>query len=93
MGILPLQFVNDESADKLKLTGKEKFSLELNKGELKVGQIIDIKLDNGSTFKAKVRLDTVVEIAYFKNGGILPYVLRKLAKKKGATAWLKLNSW
>jgi len=82
MGVLPLQFINDESADKLGLTGKETFSIELKKGELKVGEEIEVKVSSGKNFKAKVRLDTGVELAYFKNGGILHYVLRKLASKK-----------
>jgi len=81
MGILPLQFVSGENADKLGLTGKEKFSIQLRKGDLKVGEILDVHVDNGKTFKAKARLDTEVELAYFKNGGILQYVLRKMIQK------------
>jgi len=53
----------------------------LRNGELKVGEEIEVKINPGKTFKAKVRIDTLVELQYYKNGGILPYVLRKLAGK------------
>jgi len=53
----------------------------LRNGDLKVGEEIEVKVSTGKNFKAKLRLDTVVELQYFKNGGILPYVLRKLAGK------------
>jgi len=78
MGILPLQFKDGENADKLGLTGHERFSLNLQGGNLKVGQEIEVTTDKGKKFKAVVRLDTDPEIEYFKNGGILQYVLRKL---------------
>ena len=78
MGILPLQFKEGENADKHGLTGSERFSLDLQGGNLKVGQEIEVRADNGKSFKAVVRLDTDPEIEYFKNGGILQYVLRKL---------------
>ena len=80
MGILPLHFKNGENADKHGLTGSERFSIDLNGGNLKVGQEIDVRDDNGKTFKAVVRLDTDPEIEFFKNGGILQYVLRKLKR-------------
>ena len=81
MGVLPLVFQDEESADTLKLTGKEQFTLELNGGDLKVGQKLVVKVNDGRTFTAIVKLNTDVEVAYFKNGGILQYVLRKLAAK------------
>jgi len=81
MGVLPLQFLGTDSADTLGLTGKETFSLELRKGDLKVNEEIEVKVSTGKNFKAKVRLDTEVELQYFKNGGILHYVLRKLVGK------------
>ena len=52
----------------------------MKSGNLKVGEIINVKTSTGKTFQAKIRLDTDVEIEYFKNGGILQYVLRKLNK-------------
>lgn len=80
MGILPLQFKSGENADSLGLTGKEQFTIPLNKGDLKTGQDIEIKTNSGITFTVKCRLDTDVEVAYFRAGGILHYVLRKIIK-------------
>ena len=81
MGVLPLVFQNEENADTLKLTGREQFTIELNGGDLKPGQKLEIKVNDGRTFTAIVKLNTDVEVAYFKNGGILQYVLRKLIAK------------
>lgn len=80
MGVLPLQFLTGQNADSLGLTGKETFSIELNGGNLKVGQELDVTTGEGKKFKVKVRIDTEPELGYFKNGGILHYVLRKLMK-------------
>ncbi|NEV62668.1 aconitate hydratase AcnA [Thiorhodococcus minor] len=81
MGILPLEFVNGENAQSLGLTGTETFDIiGLQNGEAKQ---VDVKATaaDGSvkTFKAKVRIDTPNEVDYYRNGGILAYVLRKLA--------------
>lgn len=78
MGILPLQFKEGESADTLGLTGKEKFSINLNGGDLELRSEIEVKTDSGKTFKAVVRLDTDPEKAYYTNGGILHYMIRSL---------------
>jgi len=80
MGVLPLEFKNDESADSLGLTGFERYTIKLNNGNLKVNQDLEVSVDNGVTFTVKVRLDTDPEVEYFKNGGILQYVLRNLAR-------------
>eukprot|EP00386_Alphamonas_edax_P004728 GDKI01014892.1.p1 GENE.GDKI01014892.1~~GDKI01014892.1.p1 ORF type:complete len:397 (+),score=163.27 GDKI01014892.1:207-1397(+) len=89
MGVLPLQFVEGQNADSLGLTGKERFSINLNGGDLKPGQMVDVKIDNGKTFQVKARIDTPVEVTYFKHGGILQYVLRKLlAESKGKSVEL-----
>jgi aconitate hydratase len=45
---------------------------------LKIGNVVKVTTSTGVTFEAVMRLDTDPEISYFKNGGILPYVLRKL---------------
>ena len=71
MGVLPTCFVDGQNADSLGLTGKERFSVNLNGGNLQVGQILEVCTDSGKKFKVKVRLDTPVEVEYFKNGGIL----------------------
>jgi len=78
MGILPLQFKKGESADSLGLTGKEKYSINLNGGDLSLRSEIKVKTDNGKTFNTIVRLDTEPEKAYYTNGGILQYMIRTL---------------
>lgn len=80
MGILPLEFTDGANADSLKLTGKEKFNIPLKGGNLKVNEIMTVTTDSGKSFKVRSRIDTDVEVEYFRNGGILQYVLRKLAK-------------
>lgn len=71
MGVLPMQFKDGQSADSLGLTGKERFNIELNGGNLQVSQDLKVTTDCGKKFTVKVRLDTPVEIDYYKNGGIL----------------------
>jgi len=78
MGVLPLQFKDGESADAHGLNGTETFDISLNGGNLKVGQDIVVKTSTGKSFTVTCRLDTDPEVAYFQNGGILNYVLRKL---------------
>lgn len=80
MGVLPLQFLPGQSAESLGLTGKETFDIKTNGGKLKVGQEIEVTTNTGKKFTAKVRIDTEPELAYYQNGGILHYVLRKLMK-------------
>ena len=77
MGILPTQFVEGANAESLGLTGEETFSFELS-DTITVGQVITVTTACGKTFQVKSRLDTEPEVAYFMNGGILRYVLRKL---------------
>lgn len=78
MGILPCEFLQGESADSLGLTGKERFSIKLNNGNMKVNDKLEVTTDQGKTFTVKSRLDTDIEIEYFKHGGILQYVIRNL---------------
>ena len=78
MGILPLQFKDGQNADSLGLTGHEKFNVQMNGGDLKVGQDVEVTTECGKSFTASCRLDTDPEVAYFRNGGILQYVLRQL---------------
>lgn len=79
MGILPLEFLPGENADSLGLNGTEQFNIPLNKGNQTVNQEIEVTTKCGKKFRARSRLDTAIEIEYFKNGGILHYVLRNLA--------------
>lgn len=81
MGILPLQFKKNEGPAELGLKGTETFTLDFSEETLKIGQEIEVVASSGVKFTAKIRLDTEPEITYYKNGGILHYVLRKLLNK------------
>ena len=75
MGILPLQFMDGESAESLGLSGREEFSIAgVEGGE---ADEVTVRAD-GQEFRARVRLDTPREREYFRHGGILQYVLRRL---------------
>jgi aconitate hydratase len=83
MGVVPLQFLAGESVEKLGLTGREQFDITgLEGGEAK--QVtVRATSDNGADpieFQASVRIDTPQEVEYYKNGGILQYVLRQILK-------------
>jgi aconitate hydratase len=82
MGVLPLQFLNGETRESLGLTGDEQFTVT-GVADLKPRQEIDVQVQradgSASTFRARVRIDTLNELEYFRAGGILHYVLRKLA--------------
>ena len=84
MGVLPLTFIDGQSADTLGLDGTESFNIPAN-DELVPLSTIDIiaKKSNGESvnFSAVIRLDTPVEVDYYNNGGILQTVLRNLAKE------------
>ena len=75
MGVLPLQFKDGNSPDSLKLTGKESYSILGLSDQIKPGQELTLKVDD-QQFSVLLRLDTPVEIEYYKNGGILHTVLR-----------------
>jgi aconitate hydratase len=77
MGILPLQFKEGETAQTHGLTGSETFSIERD-AKLTVNMTVTVKTSTGKEFQCMTRLDTEPEIAYYTNGGILQYVLRKL---------------
>ena len=84
MGILPVQFMEGESAESLGLTGQETFSFDLSENP-GVHDVITVTARTSSetkTFKVLVRFDADADIRYYKNGGILPMVVRK--KLKGA---------
>ena len=84
MGVLPLTFIDGDNADSLGLDGTESFNIpaDLELVPLSTIEIQAIKIDGEViNFKAIVRLDTPVEVDYYKNGGILQTVLRNLAKE------------
>jgi aconitate hydratase len=75
MGVLPLQFMDGESRESLGLTGREEFSiLGLDNAE---AEVVIVRADDAE-FRARVRLDTPREREYFRHGGILQFVLRRL---------------
>ncbi|AZQ38112.1 aconitate hydratase AcnA [Streptomyces cyaneochromogenes] len=82
MGVLPLQFPAGQSADSLGLTGEETFSItgitELNEGT--TPSTVKVTTDTGVEFDAVVRIDTPGEADYYRNGGIMQYVLRSLIR-------------
>ncbi len=82
MGVLPLQFKPGENVDSLGLTGKETISIEGLGNDLRPQQEVAVLVQrpdgSQSTFWAIARLNTAVEIEYFRNGGILQTVLRSM---------------
>jgi aconitate hydratase len=84
MGVLPLQFKDGNTAQSLKLTGKESFEIiGLNGGAAKMVTVVATPASGTPIkFEARVRIDTPKEREYYQHGGILQYVLRQLA---GAT--------
>ncbi|MEV5546169.1 aconitate hydratase AcnA [Streptomyces sp. NPDC052309] len=83
MGVLPLQFPEGATAESLGLTGEETFSIsgvtELNDGT--TPRTVKVTTDTGVEFDAVVRIDTPGEADYYRNGGIMQYVLRSLIRK------------
>jgi aconitate hydratase A / 2-methylisocitrate dehydratase len=75
MGILPLQYMPGESAESLGLTGREEFAVSGIEGG--AASEVTVRADDVE-FRARVRLDTPRERDYFRHGGILPFVLRRL---------------
>ncbi len=83
MGVLPLQYSDGENAESLGLSGNETFNIvgavELNDG--RTPKTVKVKASSGDDvveFDARVRIDTPSEASYYRNGGIMPYVLRDL---------------
>jgi len=79
-GVIPLQFKEGQDADSLGLTGKEKFTIDITSA--KPGQDVVVKVVGGkiSEFTTKLRIDTETEMTYYKNGGVLNYVIRENLK-------------
>ena len=83
MGVLPLQFKDGDSVESLGLTGSETFTIEGLSNGTKPGQEITVKAvgENGEKkFTAVSRIDTEIEVDYYRHGGILPMVIRQLNK-------------
>jgi aconitate hydratase len=85
MGVLPLQFLEGQNRESLGLTGFEEFAITGVREAVESSGTspVTITARNGSgakTFQAQARIDTPVEAEYYRNGGILPYVVRELAR-------------
>jgi aconitate hydratase len=81
MGVLPLQFQPGENAASLGLTGEETFDVEGLADDLKPGQLVTLRATRGEmskTFQAIVRIDSPVEVDYYRNGGVLHMMLRHM---------------
>ena len=82
MGVLPLQFLPGQSAEGLGLTGREVYEIRGIADGLKPGQTLPVRAtrEDGSTFEFQVlvRIDSPTEVEYYRHGGILPMVLRRL---------------
>ena len=84
MGVLPLQFQAGESAEQLGLTGEETYSITgLEDAEELPGEVtVRVEADGQvRDLTARVRIDTPAEAAYYRHGGILPYVLRQMLER------------
>jgi aconitate hydratase len=85
MGVLPLEFTKGETRKSLGFTGRERIDIRGLSGHLKPRMTLSMRIsgDNGSVRETDVlcRIDTVDEVEYFVNGGILHYVLRNLLKR------------
>lgn len=86
MGVLPLEFKEGENAASLNLTGREQYFLEGLGGKLSPGGSLDVRIvDPGGAerhFTVKIRLDSKIEMEYFRHGGILRYVIRNMLEQR-----------
>jgi aconitate hydratase len=84
MGVLPLQFKPGQNAESLGLTGKERITIQGISGTLAPRQDVTVNVERPdgarTSFATTMRIDTPVEISYYRNGGILQTVLRKMLK-------------
>ncbi len=89
MGVLPLQYADGQNAESLGLTGQETFTLHVSDDvKTKERLTVSVKKEDGSetSFEVVCRLDTPVEIDYYRNGGILHTVLRAILQREQAQA-------
>jgi aconitate hydratase len=82
MGVLPLQFIGSDSVQSLNITGDERFDLIGLEQDIKPQQHVTLVIHraNGQNQHVKLllRIDTPIEVDYYRHGGILPFVLRQL---------------
>jgi len=89
MGVLPLQFLGEDSAQSLGLTGEETIDV-LGLEEIRPQQDLELLVRRADGTERRIavrsRIDTAIEVDYYKHGGILPFVLRELLGAAGPTA-------
>jgi aconitate hydratase len=82
MGVLPLQFVDGTSAQSLGLDGSEIFAIAGLSDSIEPGENVTLEIEHAdgkrNSVPVRLRIDTPIEIDYYKHGGILPFVLRQL---------------
>lgn len=77
MGIVPLQYLDGQNAENIGLTGHEQYDILLPEN-VHPHDKIDVVVSSGIKFQVIVRFDTDVDVAYYENGGILNYMIRKM---------------
>jgi aconitate hydratase len=86
MGVLPLQFPDGTTAQSLGLDGSEIFSIIGLSNGIHPGQTVTLEIEGKDREKrsvpVKLRIDTPIEVDYYRHGGILPFVLRQLLARK-----------
>jgi aconitate hydratase len=89
MGVLPLQFTGSDSAQSLQLKGDETvdvLGLDDTRPQQELTLVVTRADSSKQELKVKSRIDTAIEVDYYRHGGILPYVLRELIAKAGPSA-------
>ena len=90
MGVLPMQFLPGDNRETYALTGEEVFDITgVPEAVQKAGRVrVTARRPSGSAvlFEVQIRVDTPQEVEYYRNGGILPYVLRQLSSSSRVTA-------
>jgi aconitate hydratase len=85
MGVLPLQFAEGTNAQSLGLNGSETFSVTGLSESVEPGQNVTLEITRASgkteRVPVKLRIDTPIEVDYYRHGGILPFVLRELISR------------
>ena len=86
MGVLPLVFTDGDSADSLGLDGTESFDIPGVANSVVPGSTVTVTATDSkgrtTKFEALIRIDTAIENEYYRNGGLLPYVLRQMMAKE-----------
>ena len=80
MGIVPLQYLDGQTAEGLGLCGREQFTIDLAHVYSKPQQVVTVTTNTDKKFQVLARFDTELELTYFRNGGILQYMIRKMVQ-------------